>query len=91
MAIMYVNPIQRVELIHNSVIHRKNSWSRMKILPEMFQYLCTSIEIHPQFLNLVFGFGHRTSSADDTSIAFYNSLLFKAHEDPLPRAYGKTC
>lgn len=87
MAIMYVNTIQRVELIHNSVIHRKNSWSRMKILPEMFKYLCTSIEIHPQFLNLVFGFGYRTSSADDTSITFYNSSLFKAYEDPLPRAY----
>ena len=62
----------------------------MKVLPEMFKFICTSIEIHPQFLNLVFRFGRRNSSADDNLIAFYKSLSFKVYSDAHPTSYGES-
>jgi len=46
----------------------------MKILPDMFKYVCSMIEIQPEFLDIVFGFGRRTSSFDQTFVSFHKSI-----------------
>lgn len=56
------------------IITRQNSWSRMKILPDMFKYVCAMLEIQPEFLDIIFGFGYRTSSSDQTFVSFHKSL-----------------
>ncbi|KAF1847232.1 uncharacterized protein K460DRAFT_352398 [Cucurbitaria berberidis CBS 394.84] len=53
------------------IINRKNSWSRMKILPEMFKYLCFTLEIHPRFLDIAFGFCRRTATYDQTFTCYH--------------------
>ncbi|OCK76318.1 hypothetical protein K432DRAFT_428802 [Lepidopterella palustris CBS 459.81] len=69
------------------IIHRKNSWSRMKILPEMFKYICSSINIHPRFLDFVFEFGRKSSSIDETFISFYKVFSFAASENTQPSSF----
>jgi hypothetical protein len=46
----------------------------MKILPEMFKYVCSTAEIHPRFLDIVFGFCRKTSSYGENSISYFNTL-----------------
>lgn len=46
----------------------------MKILPDMFKYVCAMLEIQPEFLDIIFGFGYRTSSSDQTFVSFHKSL-----------------
>ena len=47
------------------LIHRSNSWSRMKITPEMFKTICTFDRITPRFLSIIFGLGRKTASIDE--------------------------
>ena len=54
-----------------SILHRANSWSRIKITVQMFKALCTFDQITPSFLNLVFGFCKRTSSSDENYMTCY--------------------
>jgi hypothetical protein len=61
------------------LIQRKNSWSRMKILPDMFKYVCWQLQTHAAFLDLVWGFGHRTASYDQTFTALYSSVPSQNH------------
>jgi hypothetical protein len=61
----------------------------MKILPEMFKSMCSSIGIHPQFLKVAFAFGRRTSSADKGSMPFYRSLSFEEGSKSQPSSYGR--
>lgn len=68
-------------LIFSRVIHRKNSWSRLKILVEMFKFICFKLQMNPQFLDIVFGFCYRTASHDQTFMCLYKSVISK--EGPL--------
>ncbi|EUC37473.1 hypothetical protein COCCADRAFT_85618 [Bipolaris zeicola 26-R-13] len=64
------------------VIRRKNSWSRMKILPEMFNYIIASVGTPPQFLKIVLGLGQRTSSGYESFTTFYRSFMTPAGPEP---------
>lgn len=61
----------------------------MKILPEMFKFICSSIEMHPRFLNFVFGLGWKTSSVDETFNGFYHRLSYGANGNSRPLSYGE--
>ncbi|KAI9775958.1 MAG: hypothetical protein M1839_000657 [Geoglossum umbratile] len=71
-------PLQSSEILTLSrIIHRKNSWSRLKILVEMFRFICFKLQIDPQFLDVVFGFCYRTASHDRTFMCLYKSVISK--------------
>ncbi|EMD63275.1 hypothetical protein COCSADRAFT_38139 [Bipolaris sorokiniana ND90Pr] len=70
------------------VIRRKNSWSRMKILPEMFNYIIASVGTPPQFLKIVLGLGQRTSSGYESFTTFYRSFMTPVGSEPNVVANG---
>jgi hypothetical protein len=61
----------------------------MKVLAEMFTFICSSIEIVPPFLNLVMGFGRKTSSADENFMTCYNRFSFGDDRRSEVVSYGK--
>jgi hypothetical protein len=54
----------------------------------MFKYICSNIEIFPQFLDLVFSFGQQSSSGEDNFTSFYKTLSFQG-QTTNPSFYGK--
>ena len=66
-------------LISESILYRANSWSRMKITVQMFKALCTFDQITPHFLKIVFGFGRKLSSSDESYMTCYCKLSTKAN------------
>lgn len=46
----------------------------MKITVQMFKALCTFDQITPDFLNIVFGFGRKISSSDESYMTCYCKL-----------------
>jgi hypothetical protein len=59
-------------MIHNRILHRLNSWSRIDATIEMFQAICTYNRITPWFLKIVIGFGRKFSSWDEDFMTCYN-------------------
>jgi len=62
----------------------------MKILFEMFKFICSVNEIHPRFLDFVFGMGRRNSSSDEIFNGCYNNVSFAQRDNARLTSYGKT-
>jgi hypothetical protein len=60
----------------------------MKILPDMFKYICHWISVHPRFLDFVFEFGGKTTSIDETFVSFYKFVSFPASGGANPSSVG---
>jgi hypothetical protein len=60
----------------------------MKILPDMFKYICHWISIHPRFLDFVFEFGRKTTSIDESFVSFYKFVSFPASGSANPSSVG---
>ena len=71
------NPI----LTATSTIHRMNSWSRMKISLDMFQLLCTHVQVIPRFLSLIEGMRKKHFPKDEHFMSCYTHLS-TAPENP---------
>lgn len=54
------------------ILHRANSWSRMKITADMFKALCTVDHVMPHFLNIIFGLGRKTVPIDENYMTCYH-------------------
>lgn len=71
-----------------SFVNRKNSWSRMKWSVEMFKYLCSTLNIHPRFLDFLFDFGRKSSPPDETFLNFFKYVSSSHKEDRSPSDTG---
>lgn len=59
----------------------------MKILPNMFKFVCSLVEMHPRFLDIIFGLGRKTSFVNETFIGFYT--CFSLDKDGNTFSYGR--
>jgi hypothetical protein len=55
----------------------------MKITLEMFKYMGSSLEMHPRFLDFVFGFAQKSSSQDEIFVSL-------SRKDTYPTAFGRS-
>ena len=56
------------------ILHRFNSWSRIKITVEMFQAIFTLDRVTPCFLKIVMGLGRKICPKDEDFMTCYSRV-----------------
>ncbi|GAB1317157.1 hypothetical protein MFIFM68171_07367 [Madurella fahalii] len=59
------------------LVHRANSWSRMKITLDMFKILCSKSGVDPSFATCIMGMGRKRSPNDEHFINSYSQIYYQ--------------
>lgn len=67
---------------HCRIVHRTNSWSRMKITLDMFKALCLDLDVDPSFAACIVGMGRRLKPSDEHFINSYSQVYHHPPTSP---------